>query len=501
MQNDYADLRQAGTLQQASLKPGLPPSAFPVHKDIAPPMTGRDEMGVISNTSKARVPPVPDRRRIASGDSDEWGDGNIDDSDLARVETTADDFRDVDDYEHRDSNDHHSMAKQTAKAAKKKAPAADNASNYCEPRRLDNGNWECNHPCKNRLTCKHLCCKDGTENKPKVPKSKDSKANQSTGADSTIGKTQLKLDLSVRKPIALAGRTKGSAEHIDLSQTSAHDHVRPTKVKPRPGLGVLHQSHNTSQGSGHAQVMKNREADYSFASGTQPQLSFLTSDKENDIEMQQKIADDDLLDSTAFDDMDLDTRLPDCVMSGDEFPESSYSDDDEEMLDALLIGAEDSQNLRSGEQEPVNDDMLLEYGSDGMIGMDKPQDTAMETRSFDFETATSGVMPGPSVGDKHQSIFLADNISTPAKNVLGQRLPRKRSFEEVNEPASQAPDSPSKKPKVTREETLTTPRRDASCTPPADPEEEEHLMSADSPRRAELRAWVFAQFGNSVELV
>jgi len=39
-----------------------------------------------------------------------------------------------------------------------------------QPRKLKNGKWACNHKCKDKMTCKHMCCREGTDNKPKPPK-------------------------------------------------------------------------------------------------------------------------------------------------------------------------------------------------------------------------------------------------------------------------------------------------------------------------------------------
>lgn len=41
---------------------------------------------------------------------------------------------------------------------------------HWEPKRLQNGNWECNHACKNKTSCKHRCCQEGVEKKPRPPK-------------------------------------------------------------------------------------------------------------------------------------------------------------------------------------------------------------------------------------------------------------------------------------------------------------------------------------------
>ncbi|KAJ7085715.1 Sec63 Brl domain-containing protein [Mycena belliarum] len=39
-----------------------------------------------------------------------------------------------------------------------------------EPEKLANGNFKCNHPCKDKTKCRHMCCRDGLAEAPKQPK-------------------------------------------------------------------------------------------------------------------------------------------------------------------------------------------------------------------------------------------------------------------------------------------------------------------------------------------
>src|SRR5271168_4286415 len=56
------------------------------------------------------------------------------------------------------------------------------------PEKLANGNYRCNHACKDRTKCKHLCCKEGKTTKPK--KGRQSLPKQSkTGLHSATVKT------------------------------------------------------------------------------------------------------------------------------------------------------------------------------------------------------------------------------------------------------------------------------------------------------------------------
>ncbi|KAL4958480.1 Sec63 Brl domain-containing protein [Aspergillus filifer] len=64
-----------------------------------------------------------------------------------------------------------------------------------EPEKLENGRWACNHKCKDKTSCKHLCCREGLTNPPKPPRKKLDEAH----FERTESK-QLKLSASITKP-------------------------------------------------------------------------------------------------------------------------------------------------------------------------------------------------------------------------------------------------------------------------------------------------------------
>lgn len=66
--------------------------------------------------------------------------------------------------------------KQAAKSTNEKTKTA----STWQPERLSNGNWNCNHRCKDKQVCKHNCCRQGTESKPKPPKNKKEEPEEST---------------------------------------------------------------------------------------------------------------------------------------------------------------------------------------------------------------------------------------------------------------------------------------------------------------------------------
>ncbi|KAJ5292397.1 sedoheptulose-1-7-bisphosphatase [Penicillium atrosanguineum] len=59
--------------------------------------------------------------------------------------------------------------------------------------RLPNGNWACNHKCKDKTSCKHFCCRDGLEKPPKPSKSRTLPNDKSPGLN------QLTLPAAIKK--------------------------------------------------------------------------------------------------------------------------------------------------------------------------------------------------------------------------------------------------------------------------------------------------------------
>ncbi|OKP11203.1 ATP-dependent DNA helicase MER3 [Penicillium subrubescens] len=74
-----------------------------------------------------------------------------------------------------------------------------------EPIRLPNGNWACSHKCKDKTSCKHLCCREGLEKPPKPRKPrKRAISNHKAG-----NLNQLKISASIKKRDDSGGVNKG----------------------------------------------------------------------------------------------------------------------------------------------------------------------------------------------------------------------------------------------------------------------------------------------------
>ncbi|KAK6536178.1 Sec63 [Arthrobotrys megalospora] len=91
-----------------------------------------------------------------------------------------------------------------------------------EPKQRPDGKWDCNHRCADKSACRHLCCREGLDKKPK-PKKKAPKANNSTKRS---GSEQSSLTAKNTE----ASKTKHPQKQItkELPQTKA-SHGPPRK--------------------------------------------------------------------------------------------------------------------------------------------------------------------------------------------------------------------------------------------------------------------------------
>ncbi|KAE8417687.1 Sec63 Brl domain-containing protein [Aspergillus pseudocaelatus] len=63
-----------------------------------------------------------------------------------------------------------------------------------EPTQFGNGRWSCNHKCKDKTMCKHLCCREGLVKPPRV-----NRKHSAGGIDRSNGLNQLTLSASITK--------------------------------------------------------------------------------------------------------------------------------------------------------------------------------------------------------------------------------------------------------------------------------------------------------------
>lgn len=171
-------------------------------------------------------------KRKASGTGvDEFGDDGIDDTDFVLAGSGG--FENIDDF---DDAVEPAGVKRSRTTCVTAAPGSAQ-----EPKHLENGKWACNHNCKDKTACKHLCCREGLDKKPKPPKPKTDKQQQ----DSVAGPKQTRLSMPASK------EAKSSSLLLQSQKTSPV----LSRVPPRrPEIENLHSLHdnipsNTGSGS------------------------------------------------------------------------------------------------------------------------------------------------------------------------------------------------------------------------------------------------------------
>ncbi|KAL2813052.1 Sec63 Brl domain-containing protein [Aspergillus cavernicola] len=179
----------AGTSRYATLKPDLLLSLFLRQSDR---QIGRgtqaDQSVIVEEASKVTS---SSKTKLDRFDSDEFLFGEFLESGI------------VDNWNDNSviSNFEESSTRTTARTnwpkdegIKPNEKAKSNGSLDREPGKPENGRWACGHKCKDKTTCKHLCCREGLAHPPKVTRKKSDGDNQER-----TGSNQLTLPASLSK--------------------------------------------------------------------------------------------------------------------------------------------------------------------------------------------------------------------------------------------------------------------------------------------------------------
>ena len=317
----------AGTMRYVNLKPEIPPIAFSPPKNSEEMNQKKALMTNAPNTSKRRASATK-RRSTADNDSDEFGDGDLDDADLARAEAGG--FTNIDDFD--DAGFEASQPKRKKQKTNTSAPS----NEQWEPQQLTNGKWACNHACKDKTICKHLCCREGLDKQPKPPKLKQDKKQAEEASDPK--QTQLNMHTTKKQslltpavssiekaPAPAARKANESKEARDL--TRLHNSVK-TNTPTVPVLG---------EGRVNGELGK-----LSTKSGA-PRLSFLEAARGVE---EEDGSSDYGIDTWSSNDLpsldDLVTTQPVSRM-GPPRARIGFNVADEEILDAMDVGAGNSQ--------------------------------------------------------------------------------------------------------------------------------------------------------------
>jgi hypothetical protein len=466
-------------MQEAVLRPDVPASAFQFIKDTTVNV-GRDKQDARA-TSVVKKPLIEPQ----SINGDEWDDGGLNDDDFIGAEPREDDFMDV------DALDQPNSSLPTAGQSRNKTSTA-NTVDAPDEQRLENGNYRCNHHCKDRNACKHPCCKIGVEKKPRPKKIKDSEpsvtasnsktsskesktsatANRSKTSSASSTKVQSKLELPIRgKAIG------GPVEHLDLSGTAHSSKIRGPVAATR--LVSLHNS--TTKSSRIPTIGTASITPVSSASTRNLSRPRFMQSLNPLRSIEEEVCDDPPSVNSLFEDCDIDDEK---VLSEDE----DYLDKDEDMLDAALVGLEDSQRLQNS--DPIVESTqgyrslgMLDSGAEYQEDKDEPElfVTPDQQRFDDF---TEEFEDAATMFDQSTDEY----SSTPGM------IKRKRD-EGVPSGYFSA-----KKARTDDEEALqiyTEQSQDEEMIETVGEDEEDK----ERREKEELRAWLAAELGDSVEMI
>jgi ATP-dependent DNA helicase HFM1/MER3 len=232
------------------------------------------------NTSKRRSDSSRLSGRGQREPSDEFSDDELDDADLLQAARGVSDL----DFTHIDNFGTEIAAqckKNTLKNAHQIQPGK--ARSVWQPTRLRNGKWACNHACKDKTACKHMCCREGVDKPPKAPKKWVASANAENQNSSPkviqiqkkLSKGQTTLNVPGMKIGKFINRSPSSTvEQMDLTD----DPTTKLHVIPVPeGLKQLQRLDSTFQKdkSNYIPSLLRQNASRSPTNGAENRSSFL----------------------------------------------------------------------------------------------------------------------------------------------------------------------------------------------------------------------------------
>ncbi|OCL09193.1 hypothetical protein AOQ84DRAFT_317365 [Glonium stellatum] len=513
----------AGTMRQATVRPEIPSSMFPV-KPQKQPLASVSKRH-IPNTSRRRVEGVGDRLNSPET-CDEFGDDDIDDIDLVQAAGRDLDFEHIENYGDATmaltrQNTVNNTFSQKRKHAEPTVEEEDNG-----PRQLSNGKWACNHKCKDKNACKHMCCRDGLDKPPKRPvKKSGSSMNASIEQGLTKpsrseahDKTQKNLQLS-------SSRSKSSAnvEHLDLTEEDNY------AAHASQDYRTLHRLHVSVQGnappSSVSAVMHKKPA-YTYAKGDEPKLSFLTTTHDNE----QKPDSSSDYGNDWIDDLPSPSNVPALAQRTSENGASSSMvhsfkaleeiaedmeignyydsnlDDDDSMLDAAMVGLVDSQYL----QQENNDDDLqslegafgveVEDEHDKFVSENKESMSPVESSLPPQEPAAPSKIALQAISPEEGGSLFFNNTSSPRGPDDGPAL--NRSFAQRKAPAGieQTPDiAVTQSDKRPAFEGIHSEDMIVRENVPSQPASQSLSSIAIPPGYEDIEPWLIAEFGDIIE--
>jgi ATP-dependent DNA helicase HFM1/MER3 len=263
-------------MRTASVTPKIAASMFPPSKSESSAL--HEQERPTSNISRRRTETSSTSRRSV----DEFDDG-IDDDELVKVSLQDLNFDHINNYANpADTITRENTARNTLRTKSRNPEHSQSREQEDrEPRQLENGKWACNHPCKDKDACKHLCCKQGMDkpSKKAAPKRIPSREDR-TDLDKPVSeiskekseKTQTKLQLTSSKR-----KSSAPIEELDLTQQEKKKKANHAKngLKDVRELKKLHRSIQEKDPPSSVSSIMHQTHSYCYGQGATADLSFL----------------------------------------------------------------------------------------------------------------------------------------------------------------------------------------------------------------------------------
>ncbi len=491
------------------LKLDIPSSVFPPQRPNAeedaktqgqrPSKSNKPNM----NTSKRRTSSRTSAHDAYDTGAQEFADDDIDDSDLLQLANGDAGFTNIDDIGEADLSSPYSTSTQKRLRETKFA-----AVEELQPTRLENGKWACNHTCKNKRTCKHLCCREGLDRPPRPSVKKAAAKEQAelgqasnklrTSAAET--KSQTKLDLSMVPKMKRQGPAMSNIEHVDLTDREGPSAATYRHSKGRENIHSVHSAFGKTEGAARAAA---RTPKLSYSQSNMPTVS---SFKRPVIERPSYFSSDYATESRRSVDLPAtlgaESQLD--VMSP-EAPEEAADFDDYLGDDTYFLQAEDSTAAGHLEEDkmqlytPSRDSGRNEVTIDEM---DFAINSKISPRGF--ESVSQRLTPVHSSAhftnsNERKSLFVTDTSSPYTINDKfnpGESSSKRQKLEvagQENELRTGRTGLPEK-----NTESVPSPRHRDKESPTQDPEKENvagPLMTED------IDPWLLQEFGDYVEFI
>jgi ATP-dependent DNA helicase HFM1/MER3 len=510
------------------VKPQIAPSMFPAPKSPDPDTPQQP------NTSRRRAETAKPTRK-PSTTSEDFGDDGLDDDELLRAGVGDLEFQHIDNFANpTDAITRKNTAKnKPAKGKTQTMPInAVTEDGTKEPIQLANGKWACNHRCKDRDACKHLCCKEGTDKRPKKTAAKLAASGENRTQPSEIvstqklRETQTKLHLSATKR-----KTSSPIEELDLTQQEKKKKCNYAANGPRD-YRELHQLHKSIQKNDPPSTLHSvmhKKPAYCYSQGGEHTLSFMDQYRAKRPETASDYGDisaDEL--SSHLENMQQPATVRVLVPLSDRPDQNYYDDypatalatsrgsdtfgDDDSLLGDAMIGLADSQNLQEmGNSNddimgPLEDALNNEYGT-GFQDDDFPLDidfTMDHNNDWDGPEEPRTATPSPThkslVQKSHAPIFNSisspksqHNSFKPVKTIF--EIPELRELKQHNTAPLSSRQEPSDKALADDDINVLDLLDNMFDDPPVKKEKPVPAAFKD------LEPWLFQEFGDIVELV